>query len=146
VQINCASRFFIAMTKLSIKQKLFCQFYVETLGNGTEAVIKAGYVLTKGGEVNRNLAKSIASENLTKPDIQKYIDELLEASGFNDDLVKLQHLNLISQSENLSVKAKAIDMYYKLSGKYSPTKVEETNPGLEAALERINKLLPDSDL
>ena len=134
------------MTKLTYKQKLFCEYYIETYGNGTEAVIKAGYKLTKKGEINKKLAKSIASENLTKPDIRKYIDELLEVSGFNDDSVKLQHLNLISQSDNLSVKAKAIDMYYKLSGKYSPTKVEENNPGIEAALERINRLFPDAEL
>ena len=132
------------MTKLTYKQKIFCEYYIETYGNGTEAVIKAGYKLSKKGTINKNLAKSIASENLTKPDIRKYIDELLEVSGFNDDSVKLQHLNLISQSDNLSVKAKAIDMYYKLAGKYSPTKVEETNPGIEAALERINRLLPDA--
>lgn len=134
------------MSKLTIKQKLFCQYYIETSGNGTEAIIKAGYKLNKAGVINRNLAKSMASENLTKPDIRKYIEELLEASGFNDNSVKLQHLNLITQSKNLSVKAKAIDMYYKLSGNYSPTKVEETNPGMEAALERINRLLPDAGL
>ena len=134
------------MTKLSLKQKLFCQFYIENFGNGTIAVIKAGYKVDKNGKMNRNLAKSIASENLTKPDIRKYIDELLEASGFNNESVKLQHLNLISQSKNLPVKVKAIDMYYRLSGKYSATKIEQTNPDMEAALDRINKLLPDAGL
>lgn len=134
------------MSKLTLKQKLFCQHYIETFGNGTEAVIRAGYKVDKKGKVNRNLAKSIASENLTKPDIRERIDELLEASGFNDESVKLHHLDLISQSENLTVKAKAIDMYYKLSGNYSATKIEQRNPDLEAALDRIDKLLPDAGI
>lgn len=107
--------------KLTLKQKLFCQYYLETLGNGTEAVIRAGYKVTsKEGQPDRILAKSIASENLTKPYIRKHIDKLLKAKGFNDDSVKLQHLSLISQSKNLPVKVRAIDLYYKVKGDYAP--------------------------
>lgn len=29
--------------KLTLKQKLFCQYYLETFGNSTEASIMAGY-------------------------------------------------------------------------------------------------------
>lgn len=131
------------MNKLNLRQKLFCKYYVETSGNGTEAVIKAGYKLNKSGVVNKNLARSIASENLTKPNIKVLINQLIDTNGFNSSNVKMQHLKLVKQSENLPVKAKAIDMFYKLSGEYAPAKVEETNKSLEEALDRFAALLPD---
>lgn len=56
---------------LSLKQKKFCEEYV-ILGNATEAAKRAGY--------SEKTAKSQGSENLTKPDIQKYIKELTEPS------------------------------------------------------------------
>ncbi len=47
------------MKKLTIKQKRFCEYYLETLGNGTEAVIKAVYEVKRiHGKVNKNLASS----------------------------------------------------------------------------------------
>jgi phage terminase small subunit len=52
--------------KLTEKQKRFCDFYIET-GNGTQAAKLAGY---RGKNLNR-----VASENLSKLDIQKYIEE-----------------------------------------------------------------------
>lgn len=55
------------MNKLNDKQKRFCEEYLKDL-NGTQAAIRAGY--------SEKTAKSIANENLTKPDIQTYIQEL----------------------------------------------------------------------
>lgn len=110
----------VEKNKLTLKQSLFCISYVEGKGNATEAVISAGYnVSKKNGSPDRNLAKSIASENLTKPDIRNYIKMLLEESGFNELGIKLQHLFLIKQDSDLSVKVRAIDMYYKLTGAYN---------------------------
>ena len=54
---------------LTPKQKAFADYYIE-LGNATEAAIKAGY--------NEKTARFIASENLTKPNIKKYIDERMK--------------------------------------------------------------------
>lgn len=54
---------------LTVKQKRFADAYIE-LGNGTEAAIKAGYSV--------KTAKEIGSENLTKPNIKRYIDEIME--------------------------------------------------------------------
>ena len=54
---------------LTPKQKAFADYYIE-LGNATEAAIKAGY--------NEKTARFIASENLTKPNIKKYIDEKMK--------------------------------------------------------------------
>lgn len=59
--------------KLSPKQKLFAQNYAKSK-NATQAAIDAGY--------SKKTAKSIGSENLTKPDIQEYLNELYsEAIG-----------------------------------------------------------------
>lgn len=54
------------MAKMTAKQRLFCDEYLVDL-NATQAAIKAGY-----SEKN---ARNIASENLAKPNIQKYIAE-----------------------------------------------------------------------
>jgi len=130
--------------KLSLKQKLFCEAYINNLGNGTEAVIKAGYSISKNGHPDRNLAKSIASENLTKPDVLAYINTLLEKSGLNDENVSVQHWFLINQFADLGVKVKAIDMYYKLKNRYVPvdTHQEEQNKYLDDYIERLKTRLP----
>lgn len=56
-------------TKLNDRQDNFCIHYVE-LNNGEKAAIKAGY--------SPKSARSMASELLTKPNIQNRINELLE--------------------------------------------------------------------
>ena len=53
------------------KQKAFCEFYIASL-NATEAAIKAGY--------SKKTARKIGHENLTKLDIQKYINERLTSA------------------------------------------------------------------
>lgn len=55
---------------LNARQKLFCNEYIVDL-NATRAAIAAGY--------SEKTARKIGSENLTKPDIQNYIRELMEA-------------------------------------------------------------------
>lgn len=57
------------MAKLTLKQKAFCDYYIES-GNATEAAIRAGY--------SKGTAKVIGSENLTKPYLKSYIDERLK--------------------------------------------------------------------
>lgn len=52
---------------LTRKQQRFCEEYVIDF-NGTRAAIAAGY--------SPKAAKEIASENLTKPNIKSYIDEI----------------------------------------------------------------------
>lgn len=130
--------------KLSLKQKLFCQAYVEGYGNGTEAVLKAGYSISnKNGHPDRNLAKSIASENLTKPYISAYIASLLERVGLNDENVAAQHLFLINQCVDLGVKTRAVDMYYKLRNKYTPIDPmkEEERKVNEEYIDHLRKIL-----
>lgn len=53
--------------KLTPKQEKFCELYA-SLGNATEAAKQAGY--------SEKTARSVGAENLTKPDIQKRLEEL----------------------------------------------------------------------
>ena len=55
------------MAKLTAKQERFCTEYIIDL-NATQAAIRAGYSV--------KTANRIASENLSKPDIQKKIQKL----------------------------------------------------------------------
>lgn len=52
--------------KLTPKQQAFADYYIQT-GNATEAAIKAGY--------SEKTARITGCENLTKPNIQQYIEE-----------------------------------------------------------------------
>lgn len=131
--------------KLLFKQKMFCLYYLEFSGNGTQAAIEAGYnVYTAHGNISYRLAASIASENLTKPNIMAFIDMKLKEYGFDDENVRKHHLFLINQFADLSSKSKGIDMYYKLKGDYASDKNDqEANKNLESFLDRAAKLLPD---
>lgn len=55
--------------KLTAKQKRFCDEYLICL-NASEAAIKAGY--------SKKTAKQIGQENLTKPDVKKYIQQRMD--------------------------------------------------------------------
>lgn len=114
--------------KLTPKQKRFCDCFLQPKGNGVKAAIEAGYDVsrTRGGGTNKRLAASIASENLTKPNIMAYLVLKLEESGFSDEAVTKHHLFNITQFADLSAKNRAIDMYYKLRGLYEPDKGELT--------------------
>ncbi len=134
--------------KLTLKQKLFCEYYLESSGNATEAVIKAGYnVSRKNGVPDRILAKSIASENLTKPYIIKYLNSLLEAGGLNDAMVSVQLFFMITQDADLSAKLKAIDIYNKLKGRYNHPKTSSgyQTETMEEDVARLRKILPLPD-
>ena len=69
--------------KLTEQQKKFCNEFLINL-NATQAAIRAGY--------SEKSARSIASENLTKPNIQNYLQQLQEG---------IQKRNQISQDEIL---------------------------------------------
>lgn len=78
---------------MTAKQKRFCQEYLISL-NAKEAAIKAGY--------SEKTARSIGQENLTKPDIKKYIDEKLqeiEDSKIMDAKEVMERLTAIGRRE-----------------------------------------------
>ena len=64
----------VAEKKLTAKQQRFCDEYLIDL-NATQAAIRAGY--------SEKTAKVIGCENLTKPDIKKYIEERMEEKEKN---------------------------------------------------------------
>lgn len=61
------------MAKLTEKNKMFCDYWLSNGCNGTQAAISSGY--------SKKTAKEIASELLTKPNIQEYIDKRLKKAA-----------------------------------------------------------------
>lgn len=102
------------MNKLRPKQKKFVDAYLET-GNGTEAVIRANYTVK-----DRNVASSIASENLRKPDIIGYLRS--HASGAASRIVQMS-----IDAENEAVKFNANRDILDRSGFQAPEKDEKSN-------------------
>ena len=78
---------------LTLKQKKFADEYIIS-GNATEAAIKAGY--------SEKTANRIASENLSKLDIKKYIGERLseiDSEKIADQKEILQYLSSVMRGE-----------------------------------------------
>ncbi len=102
--------------KLTPQQEQFCQLYAsdrEFFGNGVQSYIEAyGVNIYERGAYN--MAKTGASENLTKPYILERINEIFEAHGLNDTFVDKQLEKLIIQDADYSTKMKAIAEYNKL--------------------------------
>ncbi|MCY1529580.1 Terminase small subunit [compost metagenome] len=65
--------------KLTIKQEQFCREFIKDF-NATGAAIRAGY--------SAKTAYSIGSENLTKPEIQARIADLLDKQEMNEGEIK----------------------------------------------------------
>lgn len=72
------------MSKLTPKQQAFADYYIET-GNATQSAIKAGY--------SEKTARFIGAENLTKPNILKYIEKNLEQHEIDIKLRQKQSLD-----------------------------------------------------
>ena len=122
----------MADKKMTMKQELFCQEYVDEIGNGTWAMLKAfdieGKEVFEIPEKDRtedqkteaskiyNTASVMANEYLRKPNIIKRIDGILDERGFTDETVKKEHFKIIKHGKD-EVKMRAIDSYYKLKGK-----------------------------
>lgn len=91
-------------TELTIKQKKFAQEYIKS-GNATEAAIKAGY--------NKNSARQIASENLTKPYIRDFIKERLDKmdrKSTADEKEVMEYLTKIMRGQDVEEILKGVGM------------------------------------
>jgi len=75
------------MSKLTDKQEMFCREYVIDW-NATRAAIAAGY--------SEDTAKQTGYENLTKPYIKEYIEEIQK------DLAKLAGISALSNIKHLT--------------------------------------------
>lgn len=120
------------------KQKVFAKAYVET-GNGTRAALMS--YDTK----NPDVAKSIASENLTKPNVRALIEGFAEKAAKNVQL-------LADTAENEAVRLNANKDVLDRAG-YKPIEktmnvnlgVEITNPLVEELAEKLNNVLKGTD-
>ncbi len=70
------------------KQRKFCDEYIKT-GNATQSAINAGY--------SQKTARAIGAENLTKPDIKKYIDSKLKDISNNAIATAEETLTILTQ-------------------------------------------------
>ena len=70
------------------KQQRFCEEYAIDL-NATQAAIRAGY--------SEDTARSIGSENLSKPDIQEYILDLKQKAS---DVLEITHQDVLKRLKN----------------------------------------------
>lgn len=128
---------------LTLQQKFFVEYYCDLSMSGANAVIKAGYNVMGKGVINRNLAHSIASENLRKPAICAYINVLFHMLGLTEEVVDLELAYIVRQKAELGPKVRAIDIYYKKKGQYAPEKIEHSlDKKLEEFLDKQSARLP----
>ena len=92
----------MAMTK---KQRVFIEEYLQCW-NATEAALRAGY--------SKRTARSIGSENLTKPDIADAIEKRISemAMGANEVLIRLGDMARASLEDFVTVYGKGKNEWY----------------------------------
>ena len=92
------------------KQKRFADEYLIDC-NATQAAIRAGY--------SAKTARQIGQENLSKPDIKKYIDEQLEKMQSNSVASAeevMQYLTSVVRGQSTSKTLKSYCQYKNLTG------------------------------
>ncbi|RJQ27951.1 hypothetical protein C4577_00360 [Candidatus Parcubacteria bacterium] len=132
---------------MTTKQKLFIKKYLET-GNGTQAALEVY------NTNDPNVAKVIASENLTKPNIREALEVALSSQGLTLDVIAGNIGNLAnSKPEKVSSDAilKANVELLKLHGAYPDKKSYQFSVSARAdirsmtfqeakmALEKLNR-------
>ena len=125
---------------LNERQKAFADYYIQT-GNATDAAIKAGY--------SEKTARSIGSENLTKPDICAYIEERMagqdtkrvadanEVIEFYTAVMRGEVKDQFGLDASLSDRLKAGDALMK--------RYAVTDNGSKGIIEKLDKVLGDID-
>ncbi len=141
---------------LTRKEKLFVEVYVGGV-TGTRAAIVAYDItnkdllekpkdsLSSDQIIKRDAAyataRDMGSGNLAKPHILKYLGFLLSKEGVKDSVVDMQHFKVINQGDDLSAKNKAIDMYYKVTGRYKDTHEFIPGEGWDKVFAETQKIL-----
>jgi len=113
---------------LTIKQSKFVKAVTQH-GNGTQAVIDAGYDVQ-----NRQVAKVISSENMAKPTVQREIEAIMEQQGMTQDKAVAMH-NELMHSDDPRVKLGAVKLFYEVKGLFAPKKTQAMK--VTASLEEI---------
>lgn len=123
--------------ELTQKQETFCLKYFE-LGNATEAAIVAGY--------SAKNARRIASENLTKLDVQKRLNELNKPLALRSQATKeakLGKLEEIFSHEPLPESITARDRILAIAEHNKMEKVYEPDYAQEVKVQTFVFILPD---
>lgn len=132
--------------ELNIKRERFCILYAsdkEFFGNGTQAYIEAYNIdVTKKGAYNS--ARASVSNLLTKTNILKRLDEILEDSGLNIPFVDKQLKLLITQNAFFPSKLGAIKEFNAMKGRHKPKVIlfgdVKTDEDLKKAKEKLAEL------
>lgn len=134
---------------LNEKQRKFCVYYVsgkDTIGNGVQSYALAyDYDLAAPGKYLT--AKSNAHKLLSKPEINEYIDKLLEGQGVDDRLIERHVWMLITQNADQQVKRQAIADYLRLGGRLSKKNkpFSGMHDGLRISIASIQQLQDSID-
>ena len=127
--------------RLTLKQLKFIQIYIET-GNATKAAMEAYRCK------NENVAKSLGSENLTKPDIAYEIDKYRKKGGLSIQ----KAINAINDGYDAekgpgqasvpdhNVRLRSADMTLKLANAYPSRAQEVHHKHSHLHLEMVNEL------
>lgn len=115
------------MAELNERQKRFCSEYIIDL-NGTQAAIRAGY--------SPKTANRIASENLSKPDIQNVIDKLINDREKRTNITQEFVLNELMKIATADGTDFAI---VKKGNRVSLIPTEDLSPEKRAAIASIKK-------
>lgn len=131
----------VVALKLNARQKAFCEYYVAS-GNATESARKAGY--------SEKTANRIASENLSKLDIKKYIEELNKKAKDSRIMSMLEIKEFwseaIKNSDNkMTDRLKASELLAKTNGAFLEKvevsgEIKNKNPFAELTTEELKRL------
>lgn len=106
--------------ELNEKQKKFCQEYIIDF-NGAQAAIRAGY--------SKKTAKEIASENLTKPNIQRYLNELINKRNERLEFSQDDVMRDLIEVKNRCMQKVPV-LYYDKQDKMLKQEVDENGEGV----------------
>lgn len=108
--------------KLTQKQKLFCEYYIENW-NASDAARRAGY--------SKNSAGQIGEQNLKKLEIQEYIEEIqrdiAKLAGVSRLSIVKDLLSIKDIAEQDKDKLKSIEIINKMLGFNDSDKLEITD-------------------
>lgn len=132
---------------LTLKERRFSKEYIKNNGNGTQAVIDAGYKVK-----NRNMAGVIARQNIKKDKVQKSIRDELKKIGLDESYISSKALKATEaindttvQNATLSEGLKALEFVARLHGLMDKNKTitkKSVNVSLKASSrEELHKMI-----
>jgi len=126
--------------KLSLKQQKFCKVAVAT-GNPTEAARRSYNLGSKGGKHKISVATSIASENLTKPDIQSEIQRLLKEEKIDKNSRLKRLAKIFNSSKDTRGVIEANKEITKMLGEYEQVqRVQEMDSDYKTFLKQVKEI------